>query len=139
MQIFYESLDQVLERAKTALVVDVQSVSKPKDEGYWRIVDFTATLVEIIFGQLKHKKSFTCNYSQGRPHFRGQMSVSPLVSGSGLEFQVKKGDRVIFLLLNGNTDSAPPLELLRIEDMGNINLIRKTKIREIRLDKSLRS
>jgi hypothetical protein len=54
--------------------------------------------VRTLFGKSVGERELDCRYAQGKPHHRGELAVSPLISGSGMEFATKPGDRVILLL-----------------------------------------
>jgi hypothetical protein len=120
--IVHETLETVLKTTTVALVADVQKVGPVEKQGIWRELELSVKPVRILFGKLDDKaKAFSCRYSEGAPHTRGGTMVSPLVSGSGYEFQLKKGNRVIVLLSQQSADK--PGKLLRIEPLSNLKLI----------------
>ena len=98
-------------------MVEVERIGVPRIEGFFTTIEISAKPVEILFGKVA-EDMVNCEYSQGRPHERGGMRVSPMVYGSGQEFQLKKGDRVIFLL-------ADEKSLLRVEPLDKLGQIRQ--------------
>ena len=121
-QIHHQSLDEVLSEVDAALMVEVDSVSERVKEGFGTHVDFDARLLKTVFGSIQSGESLLLTYSQGMPHFRGNTGVSPLVSGSGLEFNLKKGDRVIVLLKTNDTREGR-LSVLRVEPITQLEAI----------------
>lgn len=120
--IVHETLEKVLKRTAVALVVDVEKVGPVEQNGIWREVELKVKPVRLLFGRSDPKaRAFSCRYSEGVPHKRGEVTVSPLVSGSGHELHVKKGDRVIVLLAERSADQ--PQSLLRIEPLSSLKLI----------------
>ena len=93
----HESLDSVLARTDRAVVVRVLSVRKAADR-FTREIDVEATPQEMLIGQLPDDATLFCRYAEGAVHRRGDATVSPLVSGSGEEFSVRRGEQVILLL-----------------------------------------
>jgi hypothetical protein len=120
--IVHETLEKVLARTTAALVADVEKVGPAQRAGIWMEIELKVKPVRRIFGGLNDDtKSFSCRYSEGLPHERGDEMVSPLVSGSGTEFDLKKGERVILLLSGAATDK--PRSLLRAEPLSSLNRI----------------
>ncbi|WP_313914466.1 hypothetical protein [Tahibacter sp.] len=93
----HESLDSVLARTDRAVVVRVLSVRKAADR-FAREIEIEATPQEMLIGQLPNDATLYCRYAEGVVHRRGDATVSPLVSGSGEEFDLRRGDQVILLL-----------------------------------------
>ncbi len=93
----HESLDSVLARTDRAVVVRVLSVRKAADR-FTREIEIEATPQEMLIGQLPDDSTLFCRYAEGVVHRRGDATVSPLVSGSGEEFDVRRGEQVILLL-----------------------------------------
>jgi hypothetical protein len=118
MQIHHQPLDSVLEKTRLALVAEIRTVSEPRRDGFWVQVDLTAAPVRVLFGSLDQARPLACTYAQGLPHRRGKTDVSPLVSGSGLEFRMKEGDRVI-LLVSQPASAGGACTLLRVEPLEN--------------------
>ena len=122
MQIIKESLESVLNKTRYALIVEVQSVSAVSDGPYHRELDVTARLLKPIFGQWTAQATFVCRYSEGLPHQRGNKSISPLVTGSGLELEVQNGEQVILLLADDPIDTGA-CTLLRIEPITQVSFL----------------
>jgi len=125
-QIFHESIEAVLQKTQIAMAVEVTSVSPPRKEGYWKTVDFRAVSTRVLFGDRKKGEKLRCRYSQGMPHLRGSMGVSPLVTGSGMEFNLKKGDHLILLIADGENE-LKTLHVLRVEPLAMAQWIKKHK------------
>jgi len=122
VQIWYRSLDEVLNEAEAALIVEIVSVSEPVKGWLWMHMDFDARLLKTLFGSVESGESLSLTYSQGMPHY--DPPRSPLVSGSGLEFNLKKGDRVIVLLKARDSDEER-LPVLRVEPITQLEAIQQ--------------
>lgn len=115
----YEMLDVVVRRSESAFVAQVVAVTE-RDDGtaFAKTLVFELNPIRTIFGTRVPTSTLTCLYTEGRPHLRGALAVSPLASGSGLEFRVRPGDEMIFLVANvGAHDKAgaDACKLLRVE------------------------
>lgn len=118
-----ESLESVLQKSRAAVVVEVTSVSEPQTDGVWQNVDFEARSIRTLFGDRQPDQRMACRYGQGLLH-RGDMTVFPLFTGSGLELELKKGDRVIVLI--GDREGASDLvDVLRVEPLSSEPAIQK--------------
>ncbi|MCL2161926.1 MAG: hypothetical protein FWH56_08625 [Betaproteobacteria bacterium] len=116
----YRSLDEVLNEAEAVLMVEIDSVSEPVKKGFFVHIDFDARLLKTLFGSVGSDESISLTYSQGMP----QPNRSPLVSGSGREFNLKKGDRVI-VLLKANDSGEERLPVLRVEPITQLKAIQQ--------------
>src|ERR1700732_3099441 len=98
--------------------------------------------VEPLFGDELARQSLACSYRQGLVHRRGDMVVAPLISGSGIEFGIKSGDRVI-LLIEAGVDESGSCNVLRIEPLERRDAITRfdtpTKVIKDRGQGELRS
>lgn len=119
MKTHYEYLEAVLSRTEVAVVVKIENVGIPKVEGYYRDIEVTARPLKVLFGKIDDRVR-TYTYSEGLPHVRGTAKVSPLVSGSGQEFSLKKGAEVILML-------SADMSLLRVESLENLQKIHRDK------------
>jgi hypothetical protein len=126
MQIHFESLDTVLQATPLAVVADISSVAEYQDGEQWRVLSLEIKVVKTIFGKHTKVSIPECFYRQGLPHQRGQMAVSPRVTGSGHEFNAKLGDRVILLMASASVD-AKNCEILRMEPLKNERLVKTRK------------
>lgn len=124
MQIVHESLENVVARTGAAVVVDVLSTSQGADGLYWRVLSLQARIVKTLFGAGQAQQRLSCRYLEGRPHKRGETSLSPLFSGSGAEFGLNKSDRVILLLVNTGEDMKE-CRVLRVEALQNEEAINR--------------
>jgi hypothetical protein len=82
-----------------------------------------ASVVATVFGKNIMTPTLHCRYMQGLPHQRGNLNVSPLVSGSGMEFSVATGDRIILMIERAPADPND-CHVLRIELLKNEPLIK---------------
>jgi hypothetical protein len=126
MQVHFESLDSVLTRAQVAVIADILSIEDDRNDPIWRVLILQASVVTTIFGEAIRAPTLHCQYEQGLPHRRGEMAVSPLASGSGIEFNVIPGDRVVLLIARAPTESGN-CEVLRIEPLENEALLKRRK------------
>jgi hypothetical protein len=123
-QLVFERLDTVLARTRTAIVAEISSAPERRDEGIWATLTFRAQPVEALFGKSVGRRELDCRYVQGKPHHRGELAVSPLISGSGMEFAAKPGDRVI-LLLGAGDSPGDACKVLRMEGLEQRERIRR--------------
>jgi predicted alpha/beta superfamily hydrolase len=113
-QVMHEPLDAVLLRTHVAVLADVLDVRIGASDAPWRelVVEFRP--LDTLFGARLPTRATQCSYREGVPHRRGDVQVSPLVTGSGIEFDVKGGDRLILLI--GEADAElRACTVLRIE------------------------
>jgi hypothetical protein len=115
VMVHHKSLEEVISGTSTILIVRVLRVDEPATHGFFLKQEFFVGCERVLLGKIR-KNWFPCVYEQGMPHRRGQMQVSPLVSGSGLETTLKKGDRAVFLFASDGT-------LLRAEPLESVNQI----------------
>jgi hypothetical protein len=120
----YESLDHVLARTRTAIVADIGSVEETEGPRFYRLLTFTATPVETLFGKNFTTHRIACRYLEGLVHRRGDMMVAPLISGSGMEFGIKPGERVI-LLIAADANEQGEYNVLRIEPLDRRDVIKQ--------------
>ncbi|MDR2220117.1 MAG: hypothetical protein LBE24_05995 [Methylobacillus sp.] len=124
MQIMYQSLDEVLGEAETVFVAEIGSVAEPVKQGNFIHVDFDARPLKVLYGSVQSEAPLMLTYTQVMPHYREGKAVSPLVSGSGSEFDLKQGDHVIILL--GTQDvHAKRWSVLRVEAMTQLEEIQR--------------
>jgi len=117
-----ESLEQVIKKTRLAVVANASDVSTRREGTAWKVLEFRADVVKTIFGG-PAPAVLRCIYEEGQPHRRGQTAVSPRVTGSGIEFDIQAGDRVVLLI-----EHAPAHEndcrALRIEPLSSEELVR---------------
>jgi hypothetical protein len=109
-QLVFERLGTVLARTRTrtAIVAEISCAPEPRDDGIWATLTFRALPVGTLFGMGVGSRELDCRYAQDKPHHRGELAVSPLICGSGMEFATKPGDRVILLLGAAGAQGAHP-------------------------------
>jgi hypothetical protein len=129
MQIQVDPLEKVLKSTEVAVIADILSVADRSNSAMWRSITFHAKVVKTIFGEDIKSPMLHCLYQQGRPHQRGTKFVSPLVTGSGIEFDIKSGDRVIFLIERAPVETKTCL-VLRIETLKNESTVKELMKRE---------
>jgi hypothetical protein len=118
-----QTLEAVLPAAPSVIVAQVESSSLAR-ETLWARVDIVAAPLETLRGPARNlETTLTCRYEEGLPHQRGHVTVSPMVSGSGIEFTLKPGDKVI-LLIAGTDPNETPCRLLRVESLAARSAIR---------------
>jgi hypothetical protein len=101
-----ESLDSVAARASRIVVAELLSVEAQDDDASLGVV-VEAEPQQLLAGEaLTDAAPLHCEYRENRPQKRGSAMLSPLVSGSGEEFQIRHGERVI-LLIAAPAASAP--------------------------------
>jgi hypothetical protein len=112
-----EPLEAVISRIEVALVVDILGAREvPGPTPYWRVLDLSAMPVSLLIGVPFAERTLHCEYSEGLAHERAGVSVWPLVSGSGMEYGISKGDRVI-LLISKLDAASNTCNVLRIEGL----------------------
>jgi hypothetical protein len=122
--VVFERLDGVLARTRSAIVAEISSAPERGDSGIWATLAFRARSVETLFGKSAGRRELDCRYTQGKAHHRGELAVSPLISGSGMEFDAKQGDRVILLI--GVADApGEACKVLRMEPLEQKERIRR--------------
>jgi hypothetical protein len=129
--IVYESLEQVIARTDSAMQVEIIDMYEQRDSAMWRTLKLKLRPLQTVFGDAKveqasRKRNIVCLYQEGLPHRRGETMVSPLVSGSGLEFDLHAGERVV-LLIEGNVTKVKTCRVLRIEPLSELDQIVKLK------------
>jgi len=93
-----ESLDSVAGRASRIVVAELLSVEAQDDDTSLGVV-VEAAPQQLLAGEpLTDDAPLSCEYRENRPQKRGSVTLSPLVSGSGEELQIRHGDRVILLI-----------------------------------------
>jgi len=93
-----ESLDSVAARASRIVVAELLSVEAQDDDTSLGVV-IEAAPQQLLAGEpLTDEAPLSCEYRENRPQKRGSAMLSPLVSGSGEELQIRHGDRVILLI-----------------------------------------
>ncbi|MEO8153127.1 MAG: hypothetical protein ABI605_08670 [Rhizobacter sp.] len=117
-----ESLEQVIKGTRLAVVAGVTKVSTRCEGAAWKVLEFQAKVVRTLFGEPR-LALLRCTYEEGQPHHRGQTTVSPRVTGSGIEFNVKAGDRMV-LLIEHTPTSENDCRVLRIEPLSSEQLVK---------------
>jgi hypothetical protein len=113
-----ESLEAVVSRTEVALVADIMEAREVQGPSpYWRVLELSAKPVSLLIGVPFAERTLHCEYSEGLAHDRGGVQVWPLVSGSGMEYGISKGDRVILLIgkLDAGSDTCSVLRIERVE------------------------
>jgi len=120
-----ESLAQVIKETRLAVVARATDVSSRREGAVWRVLEFHVQVVSTIFGE-PTSAALGCTYEEGQPHRRDQTAVSPRVTGSGIEFDVKVGDRMVLLIEHAPTHGAD-CRVLRIEPLSSEELVRSLR------------
>jgi hypothetical protein len=117
-----ESLEQVIKGTRLAVVASASHVSTRREGTAWKVLEFRADVVRTIFGG-PAPAVLRCTYEEGQPHHRGQTTVSPRVTGSGIEFDIQAEDRMVVLIEHAPTDEND-CRALRIEPLSNEQLVK---------------
>lgn len=112
-----EPLQAVLARAQSVVVVEVAGVGERQREGYWQWLTLQARPLRTLSGPAPTVSLLHCRHAQGMPHRRGDSEVWPLLSGSGMEFDLRRGETVILLI--AAAASPGDCEILRVEPLHN--------------------
>ncbi len=120
----FESLDHVLIRTHAALIADIGSVEEDEKPQFYRLIRFAVIPIETLFGDEFARQSLDCRYRQDLVLRRGDMIDAPLISGSGIEFDIKSGDRVI-LLIEAGADESGSCKVLRMEPLERRDAIKQ--------------
>lgn len=122
----FEPLEAVTAKAGAAILSEVLRVEHRRDNPQWRVLLIQVKPLEAVFGEAPTQATLLCRYEEGTAHRRGAMAVAPLVSGSGMEFDVTPASRVILLL--AHQPSAPEdCRVLRIEPLAHEALVRAAR------------
>jgi hypothetical protein len=121
LQIFHQSIENIISAAEAIIVVEVKNVAVDRSTDSID-VRIGAVPIEIIKGKSSVGKSLLCVYRQPYPQFREEpdgttLVDSPLVTGSGMEFDVKEQQQVI-LFLSSAPDKSGSCNLLRVEPLS---------------------
>ncbi|CAN5203027.1 hypothetical protein BH10PSE17_BH10PSE17_08310 [soil metagenome] len=100
--------------ARQAIVVDIVRATTSQRDRYHDDVVVEARSVRVIFGPPIQDAGIICTFSHGRAHHRGNMMVEPRPAGSGIEFSLSAGERVIFLVAR-ETAQGTGCKLLRVD------------------------
>ena len=117
-----ESLEQVAKKTGLAVVARALDVSTRREGTAWMVLESHVEVVRVIFGESAFA-ALRCTYEEGQPHHRDQSAVSPQVTGSGIEFDIKAGDRVVVLIEHAPT-RVNDCRVLRIEPLSSEELVR---------------
>jgi len=117
------SLEDAIGSSRLAVVVEI-TAGKYETSPMWRVLTLQAAPLRTLFGKPVTTPLLTCTYSEGRAHLRGETRISPLVTGSGIEFSIEPKDRVILLIADEEPGNSG-CEVVRIESMENEGAITK--------------
>ncbi|MBT3881384.1 MAG: hypothetical protein HON76_09955 [Candidatus Scalindua sp.] len=131
----YESLESVIQKTELALIVSVITTEEVVD-GHKMVLHLDARRINSIFGSLPNKNVIKCVFIEDKPddpYMRGKdgkiigrrMPADIYTSGSGLEFRISAGDKVILFLESDETLPEGHTRLLRIEPIGRQDQIKE--------------
>lgn len=126
-QVFYMSIDESLDMSDAVALAEVtETITFRMDSG--NKVEYIFQVVEVISGEDSLKGEVFAEYFMDFPttwvdEDGNEVWESPIVSGSGLEMSVNKGDTVIVFLGYVPTDPGSPAEVIRIEPADNLDSI----------------
>jgi len=118
MKVESRSLKDVAAGSAVGVVADILDAPQIRDDRFTHMMTLRVEVVSTVYGGTVEPGGLTCRYEEGRPHQRGNMRVWPLISGSGMEWEIKKSQRVI-LMLKHHPAMAPDCEVLRMEPIEN--------------------
>ncbi|CAN5285008.1 hypothetical protein BH09PSE6_BH09PSE6_14790 [soil metagenome] len=110
-------------KATLAVVVEIVAATKVEREIHTDLV-VVARPVRTIVGSPLPGTTWSCTFSQGKPHRRGDRFVEPRSMGSGIEFGLHAGDQVILLVVAGAADAAD-CSILRAEPLSRESQVRR--------------
>jgi hypothetical protein len=103
-------LEEAVERASALVIARVESIRETSGPTryFGKTVQVTLVVEEVLGGDAK-ARNIEVRYSRPRAHKRGARMVCPLILGSGLEYELAKGGRHLFLLDGDRIVRAEPL------------------------------
>jgi hypothetical protein len=107
-RVVHESLPGVVARSPLIVAVEILAAEEYDVDRGTRAIAVTARPLDLLRGELPDDADLDCEYTEPRVQRRGDAVVSPLVSGSGLEFQLRRRDRAILLLAAPDAPAARP-------------------------------
>ena len=122
-----EPLEDAIAKSRLAIVARIEAAHL-EESPLWRVLSLQVQPIRTLFGTTVTSAAMNCKYSEGRPHLRGAASVTPRLTGSGMEFSVKPADRVI-LLIAAQAPGASECEIVRIESLESELLIKQRRSR----------
>ncbi len=131
----YESLESVIQKSELVLTASIISTEEVVDE-HKMILHLDAQRINSIFGPQPNKNVIRCVFTEDKPddpYVRDEdgkiigrrMPADIYTSGSGLEFRVSAGDKVILFLESDETLPEGHPRLLRIEQIGRLDQIKE--------------
>jgi hypothetical protein len=130
-----ELLEQVIAKTRLAVVANAVDVSRRREGEARRVLELHVQVVRTIFGAPR-LAALGCTYEEGQPHRRDQTVVSPRVTGSGIEFDIKAGDSMVLLIERAPTHRND-CRVLRIDPLSSEELVRGLRRRAREKPKSL--
>jgi predicted membrane metal-binding protein len=110
-----EPLSAVLARAQTVVAAEILQVGAIQRDAFRQSVDLQARLLRTLQGPSLANVLLSCRHAQGVAHQRGDTRVWPLLSGSGIEFDLQRGQQVILLI--AAEPASGECEVLRAEPL----------------------
>lgn len=104
----HESLSGVLARSPQVVVAEVLGIDELDTDPGQHAIAVEARLQELLRGPAPEQDTVYCRYTEMRVQRRGDAVISPLVSGSGQEFGLRRGQRVILLLAPQDASGGTP-------------------------------
>ena len=127
-QVFYMSIDESLDMCDAIVLAEVtETITFPMDFG--DRTEYIFKVIEVVSGEDSLKGEFYADYFNEFPMVwidedGNEVWESPIVSGSGLEMSIEKGDSVVVFLGYIPTDPAIHTEVVRIEPADSLARIR---------------
>lgn len=125
--VYYMDLEDVVGMAGQVLLAEVGGATLlPMD--YVNRMDYSLEVIEVIGGVEVQPGEYTAFYVYDLPRsYIGPDGIevweSPLVTGSGMETMVQKGDTVIVLAYGLPCDQSVPMEVIRLEPLESLDSV----------------
>ena len=126
-QVFYMSIDESLSMSDTVVKAEVtETITFAMDSG--DRAEYFFRVIEVVSGDESLKGGFFADYFMHMPmawidEDGNEVWESPIVSGSGHEMSINKGDTVIVFLGYIPDDPTTPTEVVRIEPTDSLDTI----------------
>ena len=128
-QIFHMDLEEALGMTEVVVLARVDQVSEIPNE-YAVVMEYGLEVVSVLSGADSTARGLAAVYAADRPRSfltedGTEVWESPLVTGSGLEMSVQRGDTVVAFLDSHLEDYPEPVNLVRMEPADSLPAVRR--------------
>lgn len=128
-QIFHMDLEEALGMTEVVVLARVDQVSEIPNE-YAVVMEYGLEVVSVLSGADSTARGLAAVYAADRPRSLltedgTEVWESPLVTGSGLEMSVQRGDTVVAFLGSRLEDYPEPVRLVRMEPADSLPAVRR--------------